>query len=448
VAGIPRPRPASRDVGPATIGILVVALAALWTVARPAGQPTGSYIGQLLGAESILLLSIALVLISTLPWVEVWFDGIDRAAIWHRRVAITGLVLLAPHILLSSNPEGGTALGGPLGVIGALGLLGLVLWAILPRWRSVVPGPLRGLVVAARDAPLIRDVRRVFGGYERWRALHRTTGLFVAAGFLHGALDGSPFDESPALRWSYIAIGGIGLAFYVYRELLSRYFLSLHDYQVAGVEQIDEGLVEITLAPIGRHIDFVPGQFAMVYIESKDGWHRHPFTIASAPREGVVRVTVKALGDYTSRLQEILEPGMPAVIGGPHGRFNHAKGTDRQVWIAGGVGVAPFLSWLRSLDGHLLQRVDFFYATDGDAPFAEEIRSIADRHDSLSAHLIDTSTAGRLTTDHVLATAGDDAGGLSVFMCGPRDMLRTFQSQLRVAGVPARNIHREYFDWR
>ena len=357
MAGIPRPRPAPRDVGPATIGILVVALAALWTVARPAGQPTGSYIGQLLGAESILLLSIGLVLISTLPWVEVWFDGIDRAAIWHRRVAITGLVLLAPHILLSSNPKGGTALGGPLGVIGALGLLGLVLWAILPRWRSVVPGPLRGLVVAARDAPLIRDVRRIFGGYERWRALHRTTGLFVAAGFLHGALDGSPFAGSPALRWSYIAIGGIGLAFYVYRELLSRYFLSLHDYQVAGVEQIGEGLVEITLAPIGRPVNFVPGQFAMVYIESKDGWHRHPFTIASAPREGVVRVTVKALGDYTSRLQEILEPGMPAVIGGPHGRFNHAKGTDRQVWIAGGVGVAPFLSWLRSLDGHLPQRV-------------------------------------------------------------------------------------------
>ena len=443
-----RPRPTARDVGPAIIGILVVALAALWIVAMPAGQSTGSYIGQLLGAESILLLSIALVLISTLPWVEVWFDGIDRAAIWHRRVAITGLVLLAPHILMSSNPEGGTALGGPLGAIGALGLLGLVLWAILPRWRSVVPGPLRGLVVAARDAPLIRDVRRIFGGYERWRALHRTTGLFVAAGFLHGALDGSPFDESAVLRWSYLAIGGIGLAFYVYRELLSRHFLSLHDYQVAGVARIDEGLVEITLAPIGRHVDFVPGQFAMVYIESKDGWHRHPFTIASAPHEGVVRVTVKALGDYTSRLQEILEPGMPAVIGGPHGRFSHTKGTDRQVWIAGGVGVAPFLSWLRALDGDLSPGVDVFYAADGDAPFADEIRGIADQHDSLSAHVIDTSTAGRLTTHDVLTTAGGDAEGLSVFMCGPQGMLRAFQPQLRAAGVPARNIHREYFDWR
>ena len=120
----------------------------------------------------------------------------------------------------------------------------------------------------------------------------------------------------------------------------------------------------------------------MIYIEAKDGWHRHPFTISSAPHEDVVRVTVKALGDYTSRLQELIEPGMPAVIGGPHGRFSHWKGTDRQVWIAGGVGVAPFLSWLRALDGHQLpHRVDFFYSADGEAPFADEIRAIADRHE-------------------------------------------------------------------
>ena len=440
---------ATRQVGPATIALLAVADAVLWLAARPAGERTGAYLGQLMGAESVLLLSIALVLISTLPWVEVWFDGIDRAAIWHRRVAITGLVLLAPHILLSSNPNG-TALGGPLGAIGLLGLLGLVLWAILPRWRSVLPGPLRGLVVALRDAPGIRTVRTVFGGYERWRLLHRTTGLFVAAGFAHGVLDGTPFPAAPLLRWTYVAIGGTGVAFYVYRELLARFFVPLHDYEVDAVTEVDLGLVEITLRPLGRHIEFLPGQFAMVFLEAKDGWHRHPFTIASAPHEGVLRITVKALGDYTTRIQELLEPGMPAVIGGPHGRFNHAKGTDRQVWIAGGVGVAPFLSWLRTLDDHPAPgRVDFFYtSSDGDAPFATEIRAIAARHDTLAAHIVDTSTEGRLTTERILTTAGAPARELSVFLCGPQGMLRTFGTQLRVAGVPARQIHHEYFDWR
>jgi predicted ferric reductase len=442
-----RARFVARDVGPTIIGVLVVAQAVLWIVARPAGQPTGSYLGQLLGAEAILLLSIGLVLISTLPWIEEWFDGIDRAAIWHRRVAIAGLVLVLPHLLLATNPNG-TTLGGPLGVIGALGMAALAAWAILPRWQSVVPSALRGLVVAARDAPLVRDVRGLFGGYERWRALHRTTGLFVAAGFVHGVLDGTPFDAAPVLRWTYVAIGGIGLGFYVYRELLARFFLSLHDYEVDAVREIGEGLVEIAMRPRGRAVEFVPGQFAMVYLEAKDGWHRHPFTITSAPHEGVIRVTVKALGDYTSRLGELIEPGMPAVIGGPHGRFSHWKGTDRQVWIAGGVGVAPFLSWLRALDGELPHRVDFFYTGEGPAPFADEIRAIAARHDALHAHLIDTAVEERLTPEQVLAVADGDRRGLSVFMCGPRGMLRSFQTQLRVAGVPARRIHREYFDWR
>lgn len=72
--------------------------------------------------------------------------------------------------------------------------------------------------------------------------------------------------------------------------------MSLHDYQVEAVNEIEQGLVEIALRPLGPGVDFVPGQFAMVYLEAKDGWHRHPFTIASAPHEGIVRFTVKALG--------------------------------------------------------------------------------------------------------------------------------------------------------
>jgi predicted ferric reductase len=436
-----------REAGPTTIVGLAVGLGVLWAALRPAAEPTGRYLGQLLGAESVLLLSIGLVLISTLPWVEQWFDGIDRAAIWHRRVAITGLVLLAPHVLLSSNPDG-TRLGGPLGAIGAVGLVTLALWAILPRWPSVVPARLRGLVQTARDAPVFRSVRTVVGGYDRWRALHRTTGLFVAAGFLHGLLDATPFEAAPVLRWSYLLIGAVGVGFYVYRELLARFFLSLHDYQVSAVRQIEPGLVEVSLRPIGRAVDFVPGQFAMVHLEAKDGWHRHPFTISSAPHERTIRFTVKALGDYTTRLPQLIEPGMPAVIGGPHGRFSHWRGTDRQVWIAGGVGVAPFLSWLRALDHDLPHHVDFFYSSVGEAPFGQEIRAIADRRGRVTAHVVDTRTDGRLTPEQVLAVVDGPPRDLTVFMCGPEQMVRDFQAQFRAAGVPARRIHREHFDWR
>jgi len=416
-------------------------------VARPADGLSASYLGQGFGALSVLLLSIALVLISTLTVVERWFDGIDRAAIWHRQVAMVGVVLLVPHIVLASG--GSSSVGGTLGIIGAVGLGVLALWAFLPRWRSVLPERLVRSVLERREVRGgVQEVGKLLGGYSRWRSVHRTTGLFVVSGFVHGLLDESVFADAPALRWSYLVVGAVGVAFYVYRELFSRYVLAHHDYEVEAVRPIDDSVVEITLRPLGGGIRFVPGQFAIVFIEAKDGWHRHPFTLSSAPSEGRVRITVKALGDYTSHLDELVQEGMPAVIGPPHGLFDRRRGTDRQVWIAGGIGVTPFLSWLRSLDGELDQRVDFFYSTDHVSPFADEIREIADHYASLRVHLVDSSVSGFLTTVDILASIEEPPARLSVFMCGPERMLELFQDELKDAGVPARHIYREHFDWR
>ena len=313
-----------RQAGPRAIIALAAGYAVLWFAARPAGQPAISYLGQFFGAECVLLLSVGLVLISTLPWVEIWFDGIDRAAIWHRRVAITGLTLLVPHILLAANSNK-SSLGPPLAVIGAIGLYVLMAWAVLPRWRAILPSALHQPVLALRDWPGLRQLRIAVGGYERWRVVHRTTGLFVAAGVVHGLLDATPFPHAPLLRWTFVAIGGTGLAFYLYRELLARHFVPLTDYQVESVTAMGPGLIEIALAPLGRPVAFTPGQFAMLFLEAKDGWHRHPFTIASAPAERVLRFAIKELGDDTAGLGDFLQPGMPAVIGGPFGRFSHQK---------------------------------------------------------------------------------------------------------------------------
>ncbi|QNK81941.1 hypothetical protein [Nakamurella sp. PAMC28650] len=82
-------------------------------------------------------------------------------------------------------------------------------------------------------------------------------------------------------------------------------------------------------------------------------------------------------------------------------------------WIAGGAGVAPFLSWLKSLAPDPKRQVD-----------------------------------GRLTTEKVLTAVGGDTTASSVFMCGPTAMVESFQSGFRTAGVHGRQIYREYFDSR
>ena len=77
-------------------------------------------------------------------------------------------------------------------------------------------------MLAIRRLPGARHLRKALGGYELWRQVHRLTGLFVAAGFAHALLDGTAFAPSPLLRWTFVAVGGTGLAFYAYRELLAR----------------------------------------------------------------------------------------------------------------------------------------------------------------------------------------------------------------------------------
>lgn len=436
-----------RLLGPLAIGLLAAGYGVLWLLARPVGTTLTNDLGQLFGGESILLMSIAMVLISTLPLVEPVFGGIDYAAIWHRRLAIAGSVLLLPHIELAANPHA-TSLGKALAVSAAVGLASLIAWAILPRWRTMLPAVLHRLVLRTRDAWPIRLVTLVLGGYERWRGFHRLTGLFVGAGFLHGLLDATAFEATPVLRWSYVAIGGIGMGFYAYRELLSRRFLPHHDYQVDAVRTVAPGLVDVHLRPLGKPLHFRPGQFAMIYLETKDGWQRHPFSMSGAPADKGLRITVKALGDHTTRLPEVVQPGMPAVVSGPYGTFDRLSGTARQIWVAGGVGITPFLSWLRSLDGELEETVDFFVTSAGRSPFADEIETIAKGHPKLTVHLVDSTVDGRLTPQRVLNAVNADPQELSVFIGGPEPMVRQFRKALRSAGVGIANIHREYFHWR
>ncbi len=456
----------ARYVGPAIVWLLVGALAALWLIVGPPDGQWSLFIGQLAGAEAVLLMSIAIVLVTALSSVEVLFDGIDRAAIWHRRLSIIGMLLLLPHIYLSlhfaimyylslARGENPNSVGRALANIATLGLLVLVIWSIIPRWRAMLPWlrrqpvntppPLANFVVVRW---VVTGFRFIFGGYERWRWLHRLTGLFLAAGIVHGLLNATVFG-SPLLRWTYIAIAAAGLVAYVYRETIALFFRPLHDYQVAAVTSVGPGVTDLALTPVGLPMHFRAGQFAMLYLESKFGWRRHPFTISSSPDEEVLHFTIKALGDDTGEVQQIVQVGMPAMVCGPRGRFDWTRGTDHQVWIAGGIGVTPFLSWLRSLDHQPLpSQVDFFYSTDGSALFADEIITIAASHPELHVHIHNSRTDGHLTADQILAGNTSDPCELSVFLCGPAGMVRTLVSSSRRAGVVSKNIYHEYFDWR
>jgi len=158
---------------------------------------------------------------------------------------------------------------------------------------------------------------------------------------------------------------------------------------------------------------------------------------------------VKASGDDTRRLYaDLRPPGMDARVVGPFGMFDYRLGGPRQVWITAGIGITPFISWIRALHGSLEYEVDFYYsvADEAGALFVDEITAATARYPSLTLHLIRTDhdpplTPGQIWSAHPMARS-------SVYMCGPPEMMRTFQKELRAHGVAPDHIRWEQFGLR
>jgi predicted ferric reductase len=396
----PRSRAGSSVAGSGRAGVVAlvtvsVAYPVVCVVARPGGQPLGRSLGELCGAEAVLLFSCSLVLATVPAPIERAFGGLDRVAVWHRRAAVAGLLLLIPHVaLVRSAPDSyATSLGHALGDIALIGLLVLPVWALAPNLRAGRwPGPIRRMARAS---------------YERWLTGHRLAGLFVIVAVVHATIVDPVLHHSVLLRVAFLTVGALGTIAYLYRELLARYVVPIYDYTVADVRRPNQATLGVALAPVRKQLTFAPGQFVFLALGGPSAWQRHPFSVSSAPSDPHLELTIKAAGDYTRDLYDQLRPGIPAKLAGPFGGFDDRQGGHDQIWIAGGIGVTPFLSWIRSIDGRFDRQVDFFcsVANAEDAVDLDEIRGVADHHPSLRVHLVSTDTEGTLTPEAMMHDA-------------------------------------------
>lgn len=171
---------------------------------------------------------------------------------------------------------------------------------------------------------------------------------------------------------------------------------------------------------------------------------RQPLSIA----ERVASLRSACLVAEPGALRE-LEAGAIAIIEGPYGSFSHRRGVRRrQVWIAGGIGVTPFLSMARSLAQHELEALDLYYCveTATEAVFVDELRAIAARHAGFRVCLLSRDEVGFITAARI-ATEVADLVSRDVFVCGPPAMISSVRAQLIDNGVPAEQIHAEEFSF-
>ncbi len=100
----------------------------------------------------------------------------------------------------------------------------------------------------------------------------------------------------------------------------------------------------------GRGVDQLharAGQFVCLRILTADlWWQAHPYSLSAAPQPGMLRLTVKALGDASTRTLSVW-PGTRVLLEGPYGAMSIDRADGRRVLLVGaGVGLAPMRALL------------------------------------------------------------------------------------------------------
>lgn len=147
-------------------------------------------------------------------------------------------------------------------------------------------------------------------------------------------------------------------------------------------------------------------------------------------------------------------------VEGPYGRFRPLAGSGTRLWVAGGVGITPFLAAVASLCHEAALAPRNRSATDGPEPptLAYCVRSRADAMAlaeleraatggiiRLSLHVSDEGT--RLEPATLAALVGrTDLRGVHVSVCGPAALVSAVERAAREAS--ASSVHSEDFDIR
>lgn len=425
-----------RSRGWTAVAVLCLAPVLLWALAQPLPArfaTTATSLKSLANIAALVgtaALAVTLVLGSRLRVVEWLFGGLDRVYRAHRSLGSVAVGLVVLHALL-------LALGRAL-------RSGAATWTLFTPeagWRIFV-----GVVALAGLLALLALTLSARMRHETFVRVHKSLGIVFLAAVVHVfAVPGTKASSRP-LTIYFAALTVLAVVAFARRSLLGRLLVRRHRYRVEGVNRLAPDAVEIVLARDGNGLRFRPGQFVFVRFAELGG-EAHPFSITSAPDEAAVRLVVKALGDHTAMLMD-LPPGGSAELEGPYGAFSHlALANRRQVWIAGGIGITPFLSMARSLDG-TGHEIDLYYCTAAadHAYFLEELFEVADRNPRVRVIPIRKADLGRLSADDIEG-ASRDLPDKDILICGPPVMVRNLSGQLRARGVPRSRIHYEDFSF-
>lgn len=367
--------------------------------------------------------------------------GIDILYHFHRQISIMAAIFILAHpiILFISNPATLGLLNvvtapwrAQAGVISLLSLLGLMVTSL---WRMPLRLP-----------------------YEGWRIIHgilsiAAVGLGVAHVVGVGYYVGTPWK---IFVWVALGVGWVGALLYV--RIVKPVTMLAQPYLVEEVVKERGRSWTLVIRPEGHPgLRFLPGQFAWLTIWSSPfAIREHPFSFSSsAVTPERLHFTVKELGDFTSRISEVT-PGTRIYLDGPYGGFStDLHPASGYLFAAGGVGITPIMSILRTMaDRRDSRPVLLFYAvkTMDQATFYEEIEELQGLMKLKVIYVPETppegwdGESGFINAEVIARYLPDDRRDIEFFICGPVPMMNVVEDALFRLGLPLERSQTERFN--
>jgi predicted ferric reductase len=393
-------------------------------------------VGKIAGIVGICFFAGNLFLSGRYVFFDRLFGGLDRVYLFHRRTGIITFILLTIHFGAMTFRSLGTSLAD--------------VWTFIIDFSNSAINYGRLAYLGLFIVILITLYIRL--KYERLKFLHSFMGVFLFLGGLHAYLIPSDIAANQPLRWYILIIVVLSLLSYLWRTVLKRLLVRRITADVIEVNALGNNVTEVIMKPRGGTVRFIPGQFIFVrFKQSGFPDEEHPFSLTASTEEGRLRISAKALGDFTGVLPQ-LQPGAIAKIQGPFGGFSFTKGmSKKQVWIAGGIGITPFMSMMRSLRDRVgkephLREYDIHLVYSVKKPeeliYKSEIETLDHQFPNFHFHPWISDDQGFMTAEKIIEMTGTKR---EIFICGPKPLLKALSSQYQLLRVPKTAIHYELF---